>query len=456
MCKTRAGPSTKERQLSIESAGAPTDPALTASRSGAPEDAGQAGVELAIWRLAAALTGATTTTEAAAALAAHAAAAGGACFSDLVLADHATGMAVRATQGEPAEPQSRTGWAQRWSEFPLSEKVALCDAIRTGSPVLLHSGEETARRYPLMVPGTLADGLNATASIPLLSGDGPVLGAISFGWTSPQEFGELQVRRLKMIAELGSRTLARATAYPDRSDKRAIEDTGAHVLQEAFLPGVLPRTERLELAASYLPAKDAPMGGDWYDAFPVDGGMCLVVGDVSGHGLQPAAVMAQLRNAVRAFADEDPRPEVVATRLNRMLCRLEPEETATAIIAVWNEELGTITRTVAGHPPVLRCRANETQYLHPGAGDVLLGALPSWEYHSEPKFMRAGTTLLFYTDGLVEMRGRSLDVGMRLLLEFVEGLQDLSPAALCDQVLQWRLGTAGREDDICLLAVRVQ
>lgn len=452
---TASDPNTKERQVSIEPGGASTDPALQKGRSGDPAEAEENSLEQAVWRLAAALTRAATPAEAAVALAVHAAAAGGAAFSNVVLADHSTGM-VRAIQGEPAEPGSQADWAQRWSEFPLSEQVALCDAIKTGSPVLLHSGEETAERYPLMVPQALASGLNATASIPLSSGDGRVLGAIGFGWATPQEFGELQVRRLKMIAELGSRTLARATTDPNHSEQRALEDTGAHVLQEAFLPAVLPRTQRLELAASYLPAKDAPMGGDWYDAFPVDGGMCLVVGDVSGHGLQPAAVMAQLRNAVRAFADEDPRPEVVATRLNRMLCRLEPDETATAIIAIWDEELGTILRTVAGHPPVLRCRANETKYLHTGAGDVLLGAVPSWEYHSEPKFMRPGTTLLFYTDGLVEMRGRSLDVGMQLLLEFVEGLDDLSPASLCDQVLQWRLGVAGHEDDICLLAVRVR
>lgn len=96
-----------------------------------------------------------------------------------------------------------------------------------------------------------------------------------------------------------------------------------------------------------------------------------------------------------------------------------------------------------------------TAFLFPQASDVLLGADPGWQYKSEPKFLRPGTTLLLYTDGLVELRGRSLEEGMDALRTFVESLVDLSPEILCKQILDWRLGVAGREDDICVLAVRV-
>jgi serine phosphatase RsbU (regulator of sigma subunit) len=244
------------------------------------------------------------------------------------------------------------------------------------------------------------------------------------------------------------------TAEHDQEMERAAERAEAALLQDALLPRVLPLDAGLELAAAYLPARDAAMGGDWYDAFPVDGGLCLVVGDVAGHGLQAAAVMIALRNAVRAFADEDPAPGRVLSRLNRMLCRLEPGEAATAVVAVWDAAAGTIVWSTAGHPPPLRCRAGETGFLSPAQVGVMLGAEPDWVYTTNTKVLRPGTTLLFYSDGLVETRGRSLDEGMDDLRLLAEGLGDLSPQAVCDQVLEWRLGAARQDDDMCLLAAR--
>lgn len=442
--------------MSTEFADAPTDPKmkLTASDSGAYPDVEGPVNELAIWRTAIALSAAVTPHEVAVALADHAAAAAGASFSNVAVLD-ADQDSVRVISGVSVDPALVARWADRWAEFHITEEVPLCDAMRTGATVLLHSTEEMAEKYPVMLPEAVAASLSATASVPLVTEEGRTLGCIGFGWKAAQAFRETQVRRLELVSELGAHALNRAIFEQDRGHQTAREAADAHVLQEAFLPAVLPRSARLELAATYLPALDAPMGGDWYDAFPVDRGMCVVVGDVGGHGLQSAAVMAQLRNAVRAYADEDPTPETIVTRLNRMLCRLEPDETATCIVAVWDEETGIITRTNAGHPAVLRCRIGETAFLLPDASDVLLGADPGWQYQSESKLLRTGTTLLLYTDGLVELRGHTLDEGMDALREFVESLDDLSPETLCRQILDWRLKTASREDDICVLAVRV-
>jgi serine phosphatase RsbU (regulator of sigma subunit) len=138
-----------------------------------------------------------------------------------------------------------------------------------------------------------------------------------------------------------------------------------------------------------------------------------------------------------------------------MLCRLEPDETATAIVAVWNAGAGTIVRSNAGHPPVLRCRVDKTDYLSAPTGRLVLGVDPDWVYPAQTKVLREGTTLLFYTDGLVETRHRGIEEGMEDLRTFVGGLPDLSPQALCDRVLEWRLGAARREDDMCLLAARL-
>jgi serine phosphatase RsbU (regulator of sigma subunit) len=421
-----------------------TQPATALGAEGAADEEN-------IWRLATALSGAATPLEVAIALAEQGAAAAGAVFSNLAILDRQRGR-VRAVHGSVLDPDI----AARWAEFDLNGRTPLGAAILTGSAVLLGSLDAIDEGYPDLLADTLGASFVATASLPLRTAGGVTLGAIGFAWNHSQAFGRSQVRRLDLIAQMTAQALDRAMLYErERGQLSAREQAEAHLLQDAFLPRVLPRPENLELAAAYLPARDAPVGGDWYDAFVVDGGICLVIGDVAGHGLRSAAVMAELRNAVRAFADEDPSPERVLTRLNRMLCRLEPGETATAIVAVWNTASGTILRSNAGHPPVLRCRAAETGFLVPGEGGLMLGVDPDWVYHSEFKLLRPGTTLLFYTDGLVETRGRSLDDGMGDLEAFVGGLDDLSPQALCDQVLAWRVQAVRREDDLCLLAARL-
>jgi serine phosphatase RsbU (regulator of sigma subunit) len=386
------------------------------------------------------------------ALAEEGAGAAGASFANMAMLD-LEGNRLRVVHGSTLEPDI----AARWSSFPLTEQTPLCEAVRTGRPVLLGSVEVIQECYPNLWVDTVASGFSATASLPMRTADGAALGAVGFGWREPQAFDSPPVRRrLDLIAQLAAQALDRALLYErERGQPSARERAEAHLLQEAFLPRELPDSDNLELAAAYLPARDAAMGGDWYDAFPVQGGTCLVIGDVAGHGMQAAAVMAQLRNAVRAFADEDPAPDRVLTRLNRMQCRLEPGETATAIVATWDPATATILRSNAGHPPVLRCRAGEVEYLVPPPGGILLGAEPSCVYRAEPKVLRPGTTLLFYTDGLVEVRGRSLDDGMEDLRVFVESLTDLSPQNVCDRVLEWRLDAEHREDDMCLLAARL-
>jgi serine phosphatase RsbU (regulator of sigma subunit) len=324
-------------------------------------------------------------------------------------------------------------------------------------PVLVASLVDLERRYPDMLADTEAASIGATASYPLLSSAGLVLGAVGFGWPTAQGFGDDELRTLDLVAKLAAQGLERAL-LTQREHERAStrERADAQLFQDAFLPRSLPATATLDVAAVYLPASDAAMGGDWYDVFPVTGGTCLVIGDVAGHGVQSAALMGQLRNTVRAYAIEDPSPARVLTRLNRMMCRLEPGGYATAIVAVWDEESGTLLRSNAGHPPVLRCRPGEFGFLRPPPGGRLLGVSPDWDYQEEPKVMRPGTTLLFYTDGLVEHRGEELRDGMWALSDFVEGLADLSPQATCDQVIEWRRQQGHLEDDVCLLAARLK
>jgi serine phosphatase RsbU (regulator of sigma subunit) len=405
-----------------------------------------------IWRLATALAAAAAPADVAAALAEQGAAVVGASFSNMAVLTLET-QRVRVVHGSVLDSTI----AARWEDFELSEVNPLCDAMVSRRAVLVDSLAELGRRYPDMVADTTAASIGATASYPLFSAAGLVLGAVGFGWPTPQRFESNQVRSLDLVANLAAQALERAI-LTEREHERAStrERADAQLLQDAFLPRSLPTTDTLDLAAVYLPASDAAMGGDWYDVFPVTGGTCLVIGDVVGHGVQSAAVMGQLRNTVRAYAVEDPSPARVLTRLNRMMCRLQPGEYATAIVAVWDEERGTLLRSNAGHPPVLRCRPGEFEFLAPPPGGRLLGVSEDWVYQEQPKVLRPGTTMLFYTDGLVERRGQELNDGMVAFRSFVEELEDLSPRAICDQVLQWRRAQGRLEDDVCLLAARLK
>jgi serine phosphatase RsbU (regulator of sigma subunit) len=400
--------------------------------------------------LTTALAGATSASDVARTLAEDGANAAGASFSNVALLNYETDR-VQVVHRSTID----SDLAARWSEFDLDASTPLGAAILTGLPILLESLLETSERFPHVVDATVEASLSATASLPLVTPGGDILGAAGFGWATPQSFEPGQLHTLNLITRMSAQALLhqrkneeQRVASRDRAD--------AQLLQDAFLPRELPHTETLDVAARYLPAAHAALGGDWYDVFPVDGGICLVIGDVVGHGLAAAAVMGQLRNAIRAYAIEDPSPARVLTRLNHMMCRLEQGHFATAIVALWDEHTGTLLRANAGHPPMLRCRSGEFGYLFSPQGDRLLGVTPKWEYQEETKVLRPGTTLLFYTDGLIEWRERPCDRAMDELVAITEQFDDLSPQGVCDQVVNWRHRRARQEDDVCVLAVRLK
>ncbi|HVM64439.1 MAG TPA: PP2C family protein-serine/threonine phosphatase [Acidimicrobiales bacterium] len=395
-----------------------------------------------------ALVAARSVDEIAATVAQRAAATVGAPYSNLAVFDHGTNQ-VRVTHGPLLEP----GLAGRWAEFPISAPAPLCEAILTGAPVLLASLDALVQRYPQVADDARAASFAALASVPLPSPVG-TLGALGVAWSEPQEFGAAQVESLHVVADIVAAALYRAMAR-EQEVERGATMVAAEVLQRAFLPMELPHTERLDVAAAYLPAAGAQMGGDWYDLFPVAGGRtCLVVGDVAGHGLDAVASMGQLRNAIRAYADEDPTPARVLARANQMLCHVGAEVMASAIVAVWDPATHTLVRANAGHPPVLRCRPGEFAFLWP-PHNVVLGAVPGRRFAQETTVLRPDTTIVLYTDGLIEVYGKSLDDTMGQLLRFVEGLDELSPRALCERVVEWRRGIGARVDDTSIIAARL-
>ena len=227
----------------------------------------------------------------------------------------------------------------------------------------------------------------------------------------------------------------------------------AEVLERSFVPERLPEIPGVQLAARFEPGgAGVEVGGDWYDVLELDGGRIgLVIGDVAGRGVQAAAIMAQLRNALRAYAFESHPPAAALERLNRLAWTHGQSVMATVVYLVFDPSTGLVRLANAGHLPPLR---GEAGWVHgvPGGGTVASPRRPARRRRtSDAEYRLApGSTLLLYTDGLIEKRRTPIDDGLARLAECVgAGHEDLE--GLCDRLLE-TLGPSG-EDDVTLLAL---
>jgi serine phosphatase RsbU (regulator of sigma subunit) len=208
---------------------------------------------------------------------------------------------------------------------------------------------------------------------------------------------------------------------------------------------------------SYLPASGgADVGGDWYDAFPLqDGQVGLVIGDVAGHNITSASVMGQVRSLLRAYAIDHADPGEVLSRTNVALARLLPEALASAFYAVLDVGTGGLRYANAGHPPPLIACAGQTVYLEDTTGSML-GASPDGRFSTCHRQLTGGTVLLCYTDGLIENKRRDLTEGLAILARTMQPCAALTAEQVCATAQAGLLGTGQRDDDVCLLAVRLQ
>jgi GAF domain-containing protein len=231
----------------------------------------------------------------------------------------------------------------------------------------------------------------------------------------------------------------------------------AEVLQRSLLTE-LPVIPGIELHARYLPAQDgAAVGGDWYDAFAQpDGSVVVAVGDVSGHDIEAAATMGQLRNLVRGDAyGRDEEPGALLTALDQTLHGLRVPASATAVLArvrtCWSGyEVGFAN---AGHPPPLLLLPDGEVQVWWVPPEPLLGLPPRDEPRTTARrFVPAGSTLILYTDGLVEDREQLLDDGIARLSAVLRENASRSGDELCARLLEV---APRRSDDIALLLVRL-
>lgn len=226
-----------------------------------------------------------------------------------------------------------------------------------------------------------------------------------------------------------------------------------------------PQPGHTEIAVRYVPAaKSASVGGDWYDALQQrDGATVLVIGDVMGHDTVAAAAMGQVRGLLRGIAwHSGDAPAQVLAGLDAAMRGLQIDTTATAVVARLEqseaERADGLTRlrwSNAGHPPPLAVTpGGVVEVLHGDTVDLLLGIDPSSPRTENVTTLPWESTVLLYSDGLIERRGQDLDEGLRLLCAHVAELSSLPLAELCDELLR-RMLPVDADDDAALVAVRL-
>jgi anti-sigma regulatory factor (Ser/Thr protein kinase) len=212
----------------------------------------------------------------------------------------------------------------------------------------------------------------------------------------------------------------------------------------------------LMVAARYLPAaSEADVGGDWFDVIPTPtGGLGLVMGDVAGKGLAAASMVSRLRAALRAYALEGHEPARVIEQLNRLVwTEARDSQMATLLYMVVEPGEGRVEWVNAGHPAPLVVNGSEAPRFLEGASSVPLGVLPFPSYETVSAPMEPGSSIVLFTDGLIERPGELIDDGMAKLAARVSEAPD-DPEAVCDHLLATLVPRSGATDDVAILLLR--
>ncbi|WP_210582420.1 SpoIIE family protein phosphatase [Streptomyces sp. GESEQ-4] len=238
-----------------------------------------------------------------------------------------------------------------------------------------------------------------------------------------------------------------------RASERRQRET-AVTLQRSLLPQVLEQPDDLRVAATYQPGgTEAAVGGDWYDVITLGGGRtALVIGDVMGRGVRAAAVMGQLRTAVRAYARLDLPPHEILQLLDGLATEIDANQIATCVYAIHDPNEGRLVYASAGHLPILIrdengqvVRADEPTGPPLGTG--------GWMHTSGTVALSPGSTAVLYTDGLVERRNEDLDEGIASLERALAGATG-TPQVVCDRLVRTAGVTADHDDDVAVLVLQ--
>lgn len=238
-----------------------------------------------------------------------------------------------------------------------------------------------------------------------------------------------------------------------RASERSQRET-AVTLQRSLLPQELEEPDDLRVAATYHPGgTEAAVGGDWYDVITLGGGRtALVIGDVMGRGVRAAAVMGQLRTAVRAYARLDLPPHEVLQLLDGLAIEIDANQIATCVYAIHDPNEGRLVYASAGHLPILVRDENGTVQRADEPTGPPLGT-GGWMHSSGSIALAPGSTAVLYTDGLVERRDEDLDEGIAALERALSGATG-TPQVVCDRLVRSAGVTPDHDDDVAVLVLQ--
>jgi PAS domain S-box-containing protein len=331
--------------------------------------------------------------------------------------------------------------ARRWLGAPIQS--ALHDPVAA----IVAGGDPVVLEQPDLFPDPWARDVAANAAmvVPLVNGD-LAIGVLVMARTSGRAYDAGDVGLVREFARRAALSLEHARLYER-------ERTTADALQRAMLPSQLPLLDGVKFSASYSAASESQrVGGDFYDAFELpDGRVALTIGDVTGHGLEAAVIMGEIRQALRAASFESADPSAILDRASRLLIASGRTVFVTAIFGVLDPVTGRFAYATAGHPPPLLDDGYELRKLSSSGLPIGLRDDEGVDFAIR---LRAPCTLVMFTDGLMEF-ARDLDDGERRIEDAIRTLAREHIDHLAAALMKAVLGEDEPTDDIAILTVTI-
>jgi serine phosphatase RsbU (regulator of sigma subunit)/anti-sigma regulatory factor (Ser/Thr protein kinase) len=340
--------------------------------------------------------------------------------------------------------------AVRWCLIDAYDDLPLTHAVRDAADVYVPTLDDLGDRFPDILERQRSMGTRSLAALSLVRNQECLGGLLlSFDTEMSLDLGDRDF--LAAFAAQVTQAVRRGLAYQ-------IQHTNSEQLQRSLMPHSLPELDGLALGSYYQPGGlNVDVGGDWYDVIELhDGSVVVALGDVMGKGVEAAIVMSEVRAAMRAYAILDATPGVVLDRLDRLVTSFAvPEQIVTMLYGLINPARTSMRLSIAGHPAPLMIPAVGMPTVLEGELGPALG-LNAGPWPENTFTLAADSTVLFFSDGLVESRTVDLAHGIELLQSELAGMgpRRRNPRELCARLSE-RVRHEDADDDVTVLATAV-
>ncbi|MBB2903602.1 serine phosphatase RsbU (regulator of sigma subunit)/DNA-binding CsgD family transcriptional regulator [Kineococcus radiotolerans] len=347
--------------------------------------------------------------------------------------------------------------AHGWRTASLTHESPSLDPARCGRGDF-HEDLSAFTTQCTLVQGVVRSaGLHALVDLPLTI-SGRVIGFLVIGWDAEQQLPPQLRRTLEEFAATCAQALERCLAAArGRSLLRSLQDVVPRALTSTPYMQLAARSQAAGIGHDVAGGVGHEVGGDWYDAFADDGSTILIIGDVTGHGPAVAAAAASLRGVLASHALEQDSPAQALTRLDRAVERLALPAGATAVVlqaSATPTGAHLLRWSNAGHPPPLVLLPEGQVEELRSAPELPVGVDPHTDRHDHEREVPPGTTVIMFTDGLLETRSQDLDTGLHRLRADLTGEGGIAPQVLVDRLLE-RVAGETSDDDVTVLVAQL-